>query len=653
MTDSPLWVPSPDRVAATRMDAFRREVADAAGQSLPTTAELHRWAVENPDAFWAEIWDRAGVVGERGSVAVRPADDLRDVRFFPDARLSFAENLLATAADRPEEPAVLFADEAGNRRSVSWAQLVAEVAALSAALRAAGVGEGDIVAAWVPNVPEALTVMLAANAVGAVFSSTSSDFGPDGVVDRFGQVEPVVLVAADGYRYNGRTHDCLDRLGGIRDRLPSVRETWVIGHLEDSPDLGGTPGARLLADVLAEHDGVEPSYERLPFEAPGFVLYSSGTSGVPKAIIHRGAGVLLKLLPEHQLHSDVRPGDRVFWFTTLGWMMWNWLTVALAAGATVVLYDGSPSSPGPNVLWDLVDELGITLLGVSAKWLDSCRKADLRPRDTHSLASLRTLGSTGSPLAPSSFEWVYDAVADDVHLASLSGGTDLCGACVGGDPTRPVYSGEIQSPILGLDVDVADLSGAPLPSGQGELVCRNAFPTVPLGFWGDDDGSRLSAAYFERVPGVWAQGDFAEWTPNGGMVISGRSDATLNAGGVRIGTAEIYRQVERFDEVAEALAVGQPYDDDTRVVLFVCLAPGAELDDDLRSRVATRLRTECSPRHVPARMVAVDDLPRTRNNKIAELAVGDVLAGREVRNSDALANPEALELFRDLPELRD
>jgi acetoacetyl-CoA synthetase len=634
------------------MDAFRRGLVDAAGRELPTTAELHRWAVEDPDAFWSEVWERCGVVGDRGATAVQPAEDLREVRFFPEARLSLAENLLAAAADRPGEPAVLFADEAGNRSSVTWERLVADVAAMAAALRTAGVGRGDVVAAWVPNVPDALTVMLAAAAVGAIFTSTSSDFGPDGVVDRFGQVEPVVLVAADGYRYNGKPHDCLDRLAGIRERLPSVRETWVIGHLEAAPDLSGTPGARLLADVVAEHAGAAPSYERLPFEAPGFVLYSSGTSGPPKAIVHRGAGVLLKLLPEHQLHTDLGPGDRAFWFTTLGWMMWNWLVVALASGATVVLYDGSPFAPGPAALWDLVDELGITMLGVSAKWVDACRKAGLRPRDTHSLASLRTIGSTGSPLAPSSFEWVYDAVADDVHLASVAGGTDICGGFVGGDPTRPVFSGEIQCAILGLDVDVADLSGAPLPSGQGELVCRNAFPSVPLGFWGDD-GSRFSAAYFERVPGVWAQGDFAEWTPNGGMVISGRSDATLNAGGVRIGTAEIYRQVERFDEVAEALAVGQPFDGDTRIVLFVRLAPDAELDDDLRQRIATRLRTECSPRHVPARTVAVDDLPRTRSNKIAEMAVGDVLAGREVRNVEALANPEALELFRDLPELQD
>ena len=455
--------------------------------------------------------------------------------------------------------------------------------------------------------------------------------------------------------FRSREHGCLDRLATIRAGLPTLRHTWVIGHLDPDPDLAGVPGARLLADVTAEHTGAAPAYERLGFDAPGFVLYSSGTSGKPKPIVHRGAGVLLKLLPELRYHLDVRPGDRVFWFTTLGWMMWNFVTAALACEATVVLYDGSPSHPSLDGLWDLADELDLTLFGTSAKWLDACRKADLHPRQAHDLTSLRTVGSTGSPLAPASFAWVYQEVGDPtegVHLASVSGGTDICGGFVTGDPTRPVYSGEIQGPALGLDVDVVGDDGAHLPAGQGELVCRNGFPSVPLGFWGDHDGSRFAAAYFERVPGMWAQGDFAEWTPRSGVVISGRSDATLNPGGVRIGTAEIYRHVEAFDEITEALADGQPWDDDTRVVLFVRLTEGAHLDDDLRARIKDRLRRECSPRHVPARIVAVADIPRTRSNKIAEMAVADVLAGRPVRNTEALANPEALDLYADLAELR-
>jgi acetoacetyl-CoA synthetase len=526
------------------------------------------------------------------------------------------------------------------------------VAAAAAALRADGVGPGDRVAAWMPNLPETVVVMLAATAVGAVFTSTSSDFGTAGVVDRFGQVEPVVLIAADGYTYGGKAFDCRGRLAEIRAALPSLRRTVVVGNLRDHPDLRVLPGAVTFGEWVDAFGSGPLVFERLPFDHPGFVLYSSGTTGPPKCIVHKAGGVLLKHLSEHRLHCDVHEGDRVFYFTTCGWMMWNWLTSALASRATIVLYDGSPFHPGPEALFDLADQYDVTLFGISAKYIDAVRKADLRPRDTHRLARLRTICATGSPLAPQGFAYVYDAVKADVHLASISGGTDLCGCFVAGDPTRPVYAGEIQGPGVGMAVDVFDDGGAPLEPGRtGELVCTNPFPSIPLGFWGDTSGRRFRAAYFERFPGVWAHGDFASWTEHGGMVIHGRSDATLNAGGVRIGTAELYRQVEDFAEVAESIAIGQPWDDDTRIVLFVRMAEGHHLDDGLRDRIRQRLRERCSPRHVPARIVEVDDIPRTRSGKIVELAVTDVVSGRPVRNREALANPEALELFRDRPEL--
>jgi len=457
-------------------------------------------------------------------------------------------------------------------------------------------------------------------------------------------------VAADGYTYGGQRVDCLARLAEIVPALATVRDTVVVGNLADVPDLGGIPGARTFADYTAAA-APPPAYGRYPFDQPAFILYSSGTTGAPKCIVHRAGGVLLTHLKEHQLQCDVRSGDCVFYFTTCGWMMWNWLTSALASKASIVLYDGNPAHPGPEVLYDLADRYGVTLFGTSAKFLDAGRKAGVRPIEGHRLARVRSITSTGSPLAAEGFEYVYADVKHDVHLASMSGGTDLCGCFVAGDPTRPVWPGEIQGPTLGMAVDVFDERGAPLPAGQGELVCTRPFPSQPLGFWGDADGSRYHAAYYERFPGVWAHGDFAMWTEHSGMIILGRSDATLNAAGVRIGTAEIYRVVERFDEVQEAIAVGQEWDGDTRIVLFVRTAPGHELDDDVRDRIRRRLRADCSPRHVPAVILAVDDIPRTRSGKLTELAVADAVNGREVRNREALANPEALELFRERTDL--
>jgi acetoacetyl-CoA synthetase len=637
---SAIWTPSAERVDGALLTAF------AAAQGLEGYDAVHRWSVEDPGAFWAAAWDFCGLMGVRGDVAYVPGASLSESRFFPDARFNVVQTFLA---GNNSPAAIIEAGEDGRRRTITWLELWDQVAALSAALRDTGVGPGHRVAAWLPNIPETVITMLATAAVGATFSSTSPDFGSAGVLDRFGQIEPTVLVAADGYVYGGKVNDCVPRLAEIRAGLPSLRRTIVV------PYLGATApeGTEAWPDVLAAHLGAPLQLDDFPFDHPWYVLYSSGTTGKPKAIVHRTGGVLLKHLVEHQLHCDVRTDDRVFYYTTAGWMMWNWLVSGLASGATIVLYDGSPSHP-PSVLFDLVDELGVTLFGTSAKFIDALDRTGLDPRSTHDLTSIRTITSTGSPLVPEGFDFVYEHVKADVHLASISGGTDLCGCLVAGDPTGPVHRGEIQRPGLGMAIDVVDEDGRSLPPGdKGELVCRSAFPSMPLGFWADDDGIRYRAAYFERFPGAWHQGDFAEWTEHGGLVIFGRSDATLNPGGVRIGTAEIYRQVEQVPEVAEAIAVGQDHHGDTRIVLFVVLREGAVLDDALRDRIRRRIRENTTPRHVPAKVIAVPEIPRTRSGKITELAVRAVIHGEEVRNVEALANPEALVHYEDLAELAD
>ena len=661
--DGPLW--SPRAAESTNLRAFCEALERQGHGPLAEYTELHAFSVSEPEAFWSAAWDFCEVIAEsRGECVIEPAADIYSSRFFPDARLNFAANLLRRHDD---SPAVIFSGEVGERRQLSWSQLQADVRRISGALDAvAGIRPGDRVAAWLPNIPETCELMLATAALGGVFSSCSPDFGTNGVIDRFGQIRPRVLVAVDGYRYGGKDFDCLERLGEIASRLEGLEHLVVVPFLESRPDLGVVPGAVLWEDFLASGTPAggasAPLFAPLPFDHPLYVLYSSGTTGVPKSIVHRAGGVLLKHLVEQRLNCDVRPGDRVFYFTTAGWMMWNWLMSALASEATLVLYDGAPD---PVRLFDLTDAEGITLFGTAAGFIEATAKGGLSPRRTHRLERLRTITSTGSPLSPEGFEYVYSEVKSDVHLASISGGTDLCGCLVNGDPTAPVYAGEIQRPALGLAIDVFDDEGRSCPPGtQGELVCRNAFPSMPLGFWNDADGNagddppgvlgvttgpRYRRAYFERFPGVWHQGDFARWTGNGGMVIAGRSDATLNPGGVRIGTAEIYRCLESIPEVLEAIVIGQPFGGDTRIVLFVRLR-GA-LTDELTQRIRARIRGGASPRHVPARVVAVDDIPRTRSGKLTELAVRDVVCGRPVRNTEAIANPEALAQFRDRPEL--
>ena len=652
----PVWVPSPGDVAGTQMARFM------ASQGFADYPSLHRWSVDEPEQFWAAVWDATGIVGTRGERVLERGATMATSRFFPDARLNVAESIRHGRGAAGDAPMLVDVDESDPDRARVFTrdEVRASVAEVAAALRAEGVQVGDRVAAWMPNVAEAMIAMLAAASIGAVFCSTSPDFGVDGVVDRFGQLEPVVLFAADGYHYGGKTLDCLERLAESRAALPTLRRVVVLGRIGGGVEVSAVPDAVGWNEFIAAArpaQGADSAgaieFEQLPFDHPWYVLFSSGTTGVPKCIVHRAGGVLLQHLKEHQFHCDIGPDDRVAYYTTCGWMMWNWLASVPASGATAVLYDGSPFHPGPSALTDLADSQRLTFLGVSAKYLDTVRKSGFVPREHRPLDSLRTVASTGSPLSPETNAWAVSALPAGVHLASISGGTDLCACFVGGDPTSPAYAGEIQRPALGMAVDIYDEAGHPAGVDErGELVCTEPFPSMPLGFWGDPDGAKYHAAYFAKNPGIWSHGDFASWTPRGGMVVHGRSDTTLNPGGVRIGTAEIYRRVEQIDVIVESLVFGQEWEGDTRIVLLVRMADGVELDDALTEEIKRTIRTGCTPRHVPARVVVVDDLPRTRSGKLAELAVTDAVNGREVRNTSALANPETLGVIAGLAELR-
>jgi acetoacetyl-CoA synthetase len=647
--EEPLWRPSAARMATHPMTRFRAEAAGRAGRPLPDHDALHAWSLEDRAAFWDLVWDFGGVVGDKGSRLLVDGDRMPGARFFPDATLNFAENLLRKTG---AGDALVFWGEDRVRRRMSWDELHALVSRLQQALSAAGVGPGDRVAAMLPNMPETIAAMLATASLGAVWSSCSPDFGPRGVLDRFGQIEPTVFLASDGYFYAGKTIDIAAKLQEIVPSLPSVRATVIASYVGTASDVAASlPSGMALDDFIAAFVAGPVAYTPMPFAAPLYVMFSSGTTGVPKCIVHSAGGTLLQHIKEIHLHCGIGDGDRLFYFTTCGWMMWNWLASGLATGATLLLYDGSPFHPDGNILFDYADAERMTLFGTSAKFIDAVHKAGLRPIETHDLASVLMMTSTGSPLAPESFSFVYEGIKHDIHLASISGGTDIVSCFVLGIPGKPVWKGEIQGPGLGLAVDVWDEDGKELSSGKGELVCRLAFPSMPIGFWNDADGSRYHAAYFDRFDNVWCHGDFAEWTGHGGLIIHGRSDATLNPGGVRIGTAEIYNQVEPIPEILEALAIGQDWDGDVRVVLFVRLRPGAVLDAALAKTIRDRIRAGASPRHVPAKIVAVADIPRTKSGKIVELAVREVVHGRPVKNVEALANPEALALYRDLADL--
>ncbi len=645
---APLWIPSAERVSRARLTAFMRTLGAAHGVDLSAYDDLYRFSIERPAAFWRSIWHFCGIRGEMGERAVVDLHRMPGARFFPDARLNFAENLLRR---QDAEPALIFNGEGRRRETWTHAQLHGAVGQFAAALRRADIRPGDRVAGYMPNMPETIVAALGTAAVGAVWSSCSPDFGVQGVLDRFGQIEPRVLVAVDGYYYAGKAHDVAPRLADIARALPSVEHTVIVPYA-GTQAAAAVPRAVTWADFLAAGGGAPLVFEPFPFNHPLYILYSSGTTGVPKCIVHGAGGTLIQHLKEHQLHCDIQPRDRVFYFTTCGWMMWNWLVTALASDATLLLYDGSPFHPDGRVLFDFADETGMTLFGTSAKFIDAVNKAGLSPADTHRLETVRTMTSTGSPLAPESFTFVYEHIKRDIHLASMSGGTDIVSCFVGGNPIGPVWKGEIQARGLGMRVEVFDEHGRSVVGQKGELVCTQPFPSMPLCFWNDPDGTKYHAAYFEKYPGVWCHGDYVELTERGGMIIYGRSDAVLNPGGVRIGTAEIYRQVEQIDEIVESVVIGQQWEHDERIVLFVRLRDGVPLTAELNDRIARRIREHTSPRHVPARIVQVTDIPRTKSGKIVELAVRDVVHGRGVKNREALANPDALDQYRDRVELQ-
>ena len=654
VAERPLWVPAGDRIAAANITDFARGAERRWGRALPDYPALHGWSVEQPAEFWASIWDLGEVRGQMGPVVLENGELMPGARWFPEARLNFAENLLRS---RDDSDALVFWGEDRVKNRLSHGDLYRQVAHFAAALLEMGVEPGDRVAAWMPNLPETIVVMLAATSVGAIFSSASPDFGVQGVLDRFGQIEPKVLVAVDGYYYNDKIVDCMERLAAITDGLPSVKRVVVVPYVHAHHDISHVHHARMLADFVKPFLGeTEIPFARLPFDHPLYIMYSSGTTGVPKCIVHGAGGVLLQHIKEHRLHGDVKPGDKLFYFTTCGWMMWNWLVSGLASGATLLLYDGSPMIGDGTILFDYAQAEGMTHFGTSAKFIDGIAKVGLRPRATHDLSALRAMFSTGSPLVPEGFEYVYREIKADLCLSSISGGTDIVSCFVLGNPTLPVWPGEIQCKGLGMAVDVFDEAGHPVRGEKGELVCTRPFPVMPVGFWNDPDGAKYRAAYFGRFDNIWCHGDYSEITPHDGVVIYGRSDATLNPGGVRIGTAEIYRQVERLDEVVESLVIGQQWPPgaaaDVRVVLFVKLREGLSLDDALIARIRDTIRASTTPRHVPARVVQVADIPRTKSGKIVELAVRAVVHGEPVKNVEALANPAALEHFRARPELQ-
>ena len=628
------------------MDLARREL-DPGIYQYP---DLHRFSIEHPRQFWRAVWDFCEVVGHPGNAVVEGFDRFPGARWFPEARLNFAENLLR---HRDDQPALLFRSENGEQAQYSYHELYLAVAKTAAALRLAGVETGDRVAGFLPNLPEAVIAMLAATSIGAIWSSCSPDFGIDGVTERFGQIGPKVLFCAAAHPYGGKRHNDLDKVRGIVEAIETIKTVVVVPYPDENPPIDGIRNAVVFGE-FTDNAAERVEFERLPFDHPVYILYSSGTTGAPKCMTHGAGGTLLQHLKELVLHTNLRRQDRLCYFTTTGWMMWNWMVSGLAAGAALVLYDGSPFHPAPGALFDLVDECRISMLGVGAKAIAAWEKAGLVPRETHQLNSLVTLLSTGSPLAPDSFDYVYRDIKQNLCLSSIAGGSDIVSCFLPGCPVLPVYRGELQCAGLGMDVRVLREDGSEADVGEtGELCCGQPFPATPIGFWGDENDEKYHAAYFEKHPGFWAHGDFIRKTDTGGYVIEGRSDATLNPGGVRIGTAEIYRQVEALNEVIESICVGQDWDDDVRVVLFVKLREGLSLDEVLEARIRRTIRENTTPRHVPAKIIQVADIPRTLSGKIVELAVRDVIHGRRVANQDALANPSALELYRDLPQLRD
>lgn len=650
MTEQALWQPDPQHLKDTQLTQFTDYINQKHNLSLAGYSQLYTYSIENRADFWRDVLEYCHVIYHQDAeVDLQDNGHMIDAEWFQGMSLNFAENLLRK---NDEDIAIRFTDENNNTSHFSYRQLHQQVACYQQKLKQCGVKKGDRVVGFMPNIPETIMAMLAATSLGAVWSSTSPDFGINGVVDRFGQIEPKVMFCANAYYYNGKTHDCLDKVKHISEQIDSIEQIAVVNFAEQNhetlPDK-----AIYLSDWLADtDDSVAVEFTPVPFDHPLYILYSSGTTGKPKCIVHRTGGILLQHLKELQIHSNISTGKSLFYFTTCGWMMWNWLVSGLSTGATVVLYDGSPFYPDGNRLFDLIDNHNITHFGTSAKWISAVEKAGLKPRKTHDLNSLETIFSTGSPLLPENFDFVYRDIKQDVCLSSISGGTDICSCFALGNSNLPVYRGQLQCLGLGLSVKVLDENKNSLIGEPGELACDKAFPAMPVYFWHDEDNSRYKSAYFNKYPDIWCHSDRAEITPQGGMIIYGRSDTTLNPGGVRIGTAEIYRQVEKHTEVLESIVVGQEWGDDTRVILFVVMQDGYQLDDNLIQQIKTTIRQNTTPRHVPAKIIAVTDIPKTISGKMVELAVRDVIHGKDVANTDALANPEALDLYKDLPELK-
>jgi acetoacetyl-CoA synthetase len=649
MRTSPLWQPSATAISNSNLSHFRDFVQQRHHIRLDDYPALYDWSVAHSELFWPALWDFAEVQAQRRwDQVLLDGDKMPGARWFVGRQLNFADNLLRR---RDDADALVFRNETGVSRRLNFAQLYRQVAQLAATLRQQGVVAGDRVAGFMPNLPETVVAMLACTSIGAVWSSCSPDFGIQGVLDRFGQIEPKILFCADAYLYAGKHINSLDRVGQIAAQLPSLQRIIVVPYLSPAPALRALPLAISWEQAL-DNEASEIVFAPLAFDHPLYIMYSSGTTGVPKCIVHSAGGTLLQHLKEHLLHGDLRNGDRIFYFTTCGWMMWNWLVSALAVGATVMLYDGSPFHPDSNILWDYCQDEGFTTFGTSAKYIAALEKAGARPGSSHNLSQLQSILSTGSPLLPESYDFVYRDIKPDIRLSSISGGTDIISCFALGNPVLPVYRGELQCRGLGMAVAIFNDVGEPVSGEKGELVCCKPFPSMPIGFWNDADGSKYQAAYFNRFANIWCHGDYAELTGHGGLIIYGRSDTVLNPGGVRIGTAEIYRQVERFAEVLESMAVGQDWQGDVRVILFVRMVAGHSLTPELEHRLRQQIREGASPRHVPAIIIEVADIPRTISGKIVELAVRNVIHGLPVKNQDALANPQALKLFENLPQLQ-
>jgi acetoacetyl-CoA synthetase len=646
-----LWKPSRERIEETNMFRFMNYLNERFGLFLSDYPEMYQWSIENIPEFWAAWWEFADINASTPYTEV--IDNPRKMpgaKWFSGARLNFSENLLTY---RDDKTAIIFKGEGAPPVRMTYAELYDEVARLAKSLKNLGVMPGDRVVGFMPNMPQTTIAMLAATSMGAIWSSCSPDFGIKGVLDRFGQIQPKVLFTANGYRFKGREIDSVGRISMIVREIPSIEKVVVVPYTAPRADIGRIENAVHYEDFLSPETGLGIEFEQLPFEHPLYIMYSSGTTGLPKCMVQSAGGILVHHLKELILHTDLKRSDTIFYYTTCGWMMWNWLMSSLAVGATMVLFDGNPFHPNPGMLWELAQDEKITVFGTSAGYINALEKSGVRPGETYDLSPLRALLSTGSPLLEEGFDYIYDAVKGDLQLASICGGTDLNGCFTLGNPMGPVYSGEIQCRGLAMKVEAYDDNGNPLIGTEGELVCSAPFPSMPIYFWDDPDGSKYHHAYFDVYPGIWRHGDYIEISEAGGVVIHGRSDATLNPGGVRIGTADIYSQVELFDEILDSVVVGQPWKNDVRVILFVKPMPGFDLTDELKDKIRNAIRANVSPRHVPAKIIAVPDIPYTLNMKKVEIAVRKIIQGKEVGNRDALSNPEVLDFYANIPELRE